>query len=121
MRLLDCTTPDSTIQILTFDREEMIQRLHALSERAMAQHFSRPTPWGTVSKPGPGHPLAVFAHQLTTSQNLTPLSIRDAFRHIDSIWYWVEDREGLQHPLDLLESADLRKELNKLRVQIKPM
>ena len=58
----------------------------------MDQHFANPLPTGTVSKPGPGHPVAMLASQL---ENIS-------FQNVESVWGWVENREGLKHPLDAL-------------------
>lgn len=76
-----------------------VSRLHALGERAMEQHFFQNRhPSGTVPKPGPSHPLLALAHRLSES-GLEDGIDKWEWESTDGVWNWVENREGLQHPL----------------------
>ena len=76
-----------------------VSRLQALGERAMEQHIVQNRhPEGTVPKPGPSYPHLALAHRLSES-GLEDGIDKWEWDSIDGVWKWVENREGLQHPL----------------------
>ena len=86
-------------------RLQSINLLGDLSARAMDEHSDRCRhPWGTVPKPGPGLPVGMSCVQLETLEFKAPKSVWEQLAKIGSedveaVWNWVENREGLKHPL----------------------
>ena len=90
------------VDLIEDARRNTIHRLQALATRAMEQHFAHPHPWGTVSKPGPGYPLTALAYKLTRVGFRDGISVWE-WDAVERVWEWVENREGLNHPLVALK------------------